>query len=150
MNWYNILDYVNGQLFWKDGTPAGTPHSAGYVQVAYEKGLYLAHRIVWEMHNGPIPTGHIIDHDDRNKKNNYPQNLNLVTYTGNQKNRSKGKNNVSGVTGVTWDKAKKKWYASIKIAGKTTGLGRYTDMVDAIAARKNADTLHGFHANHGT
>lgn len=149
MNWNNILDYVDGQLYWKDGKPAGTPHSVGYIQLTFEGNLHLAHRIVWEMHKGAIPSGNIIDHDDRDRKNNRIGNLRLTTYTGNQRNRKRGSNNTSGVTGVSWDKAKNKWFAHIGIDGKSKGLGRYKAISDAVSARKAAEEDYNFHPNHG-
>ncbi|PKM71218.1 MAG: AP2 domain-containing protein [Firmicutes bacterium HGW-Firmicutes-17] len=47
--------------------------------------------------------------------------------------------NTSGVKGVTWDQAKKKWKAQIGFQGKVIFLGRFDDKPDAIAARKKAE-----------
>lgn len=98
---------------------------------------------------GPIPQGLIIDHDDRDRTNNRIGNLNLTTYSGNQKNVGKHPHNKTGVTGVSWDTNRKKWYCSIQVNGKSIGLGRYTDWVDAVSARKIAENVYGFHRNHG-
>ena len=49
MNWNNILDYHDGNLVWKSGEITGTAHSLGYIQIAFEGNLYMAHRIVWEI-----------------------------------------------------------------------------------------------------
>lgn len=149
MNWNNILDYHDGNLVWKSGEIAGTAHSLGYIQIAFEGNLYMAHRIVWEIHNGAIPSGYIIDHDDRMRNNNKISNLRLVTYQGNQRNRGKGKNNTSGITGVSWEKAKNKWKAFIGINGKTINLGCFVDMQAAIDLRHQAEYDYGFHPNHG-
>jgi len=37
------------------------------------------------------------------------------------------KNTTSQFRGVSWNKVKKKWKASIKVGGKTKHLGRFTD-----------------------
>lgn len=49
------------------------------------------------------------------------------------------KNNTSGVTGVGYNRRKKKWYASIMFRGKESFLGWYHNKEDAIKARKEAE-----------
>ncbi|RYD13661.1 hypothetical protein [Staphylococcus equorum] len=44
--------------------------------------------------------------------------------------------------GYHWNKGKKKWEASIKINGKSFYLGSYIDEIDAIKARKEAETKY--------
>ena len=46
----------------------------------------------------------------------------------------------SGIPGVSWHKAAKKWQAQIKHNGKITYLGIYDDIDDAIKARKAAES----------
>ena len=48
-------------------------------------------------------------------------------------------NNTSGYTGVTWDKNRNKWIAQIVFKDKRIFLGRYTNIEDAIQARKEAE-----------
>jgi hypothetical protein len=47
--------------------------------------------------------------------------------------------NTSGNTGVTWDKSKNKWLASIIFKKKYFFLGRYAKKEDAVKARKTAE-----------
>lgn len=49
------------------------------------------------------------------------------------------KSNTSGVTGVVWDKSKRKWVAQIEFKGKRYFLGRYEHKEDAIKIRKKAE-----------
>lgn len=49
------------------------------------------------------------------------------------------RNNTSGYIGVTWDKVRKKWRAQIRFKNKNIYLGRYTNIEDAIKARKEAE-----------
>lgn len=49
------------------------------------------------------------------------------------------KNNTSGCKGVSWHKDKSKWYARIMFQGKSYSLGYYTDIEQAISARKTAE-----------
>lgn len=43
----------------------------------------LAHRLVWEAFNGPIPDGLVINHIDANPRNNHLDNLEAVTQAEN-------------------------------------------------------------------
>lgn len=47
--------------------------------------------------------------------------------------------NTSGVTGVSWDKARQKWFAYIHIHRKRIQLGYYEHFADAVKARKDAE-----------
>lgn len=49
------------------------------------------------------------------------------------------KSNTSGVKGITWDAAKKKWVAQISFKKKHYHLGRYDNKEDAIKIRKAAE-----------
>ena len=51
-----------------------------------KKIVYL-HRVVWEIHNGPIPKHLEIDHINGNRLDNRIQNLRLVTHKQNQNNQ---------------------------------------------------------------
>ena len=55
-----------------------------------------------------------------------------------QSNRPRA-NNTSGVRGVSWNKRKQKWSASIGLQGKDIYLGAYSKFEDAVAARKSAE-----------
>jgi len=49
------------------------------------------------------------------------------------------RNNSSGHVGVYWNKIYNVWSAGIKVAGRSYNLGRFTNIEDAIAARKAAE-----------
>lgn len=78
----------------------GLSPTSGYYQVRKERKLVLVHRIIWELFNGPIPDGMVIDHIDRDKLNNDITNLRMVTRTTNHQNMPKRCDNSSGKTGV--------------------------------------------------
>lgn len=52
------------------------------------------------------------------------------------------KTNTSGYKGVSWEKTKGKWRATIYSGGKTLVLGSYPDITDAINARKQGELNH--------
>lgn len=161
MEWGDIFEYSNGKLYWKIrpamrmrvGDLAGT-ECKGYIQVNCKaksgvNKLYRAHRIVWEMHHGPIPEWVVIDHINGNGLDNRIENLRVVTQADNQKNKKVGKNNESGVLGVAWYKPSSKWVARISKDGKWSHIGYFDNFEDAVRARREAELEFKYHENHG-
>lgn len=62
---------------------------------------------------------HMVDHIDRNKRNNTRKNLRLVTATENMHNRGNNKNNTTGTRGLTYDKNTGYYQARMSYYGKT-------------------------------
>lgn len=54
-------------------------------------------------------------------------------------NTRKSKNNTSGRSGVSWDRGRNKWSASIMKNRKTIHLGRFSSFEDAVKAREQAE-----------
>lgn len=69
------------------GKSVSHKNSDGYFCVTHYRKCFMAHRIVWEMHNGPIPEGMQIDHISGDRADNKIENLRLVTSAQNQWNR---------------------------------------------------------------
>lgn len=156
MDWDNYFEYKDGKLFWKVhryarkvGTVAGSKHSGGYWQIWCNGTTVLAHRVIWEMHNGPIPSGMEIDHINRVKTDNQIENLRLVSSVVNHRNMPRNANNTSGTTGVIWDSHFGKWKAQIGVNGVMVTLGTFKHKEEAIQARKDAEAKYCFHENHG-
>lgn len=81
-------DTSKSKLRWiKSNLDAGCLSSTGYYVVRINNILYQAHRIVWFLNNGKIPSDYFIDHIDRNRANNSLNNLRLITPTLNQHNK---------------------------------------------------------------
>ncbi len=139
MDYNNLFKYENGNLYWIDspnslvvaGSKAGSLRTDGYIGIFIKGTYYFAHRIIWEMFNGKIPEGLVIDHIDSNRANNLIENLRLCTFQQNHFNRGKQSNNKSGFKGVSWHKQKQKWVAQIKVDGRNKFLGFFTDPVKA-------------------
>lgn len=52
------------------------------------------------------------------------------------------KSNKSGVTGVSFDNSKQKWFAQIGFQGKNISLGSFSTMEEAVKARKDGEALY--------
>jgi len=84
----------------------------------------------------PLEVGKdFIDHRDGDRTNNSLENLRWVTPQQNAQNRTLTKRNTSGYKGVTFDRARNKWMAGIKIDGKQINLGRFETIEEAVAVR---------------
>lgn len=157
-SYYFNYDPETGKLYWRVSTSwritvgdeaGGVDPNMGYVIVGLKCRHFVAHRIIWEMHNGPIPEGMQIDHINHIRYDNRLCNLRLVTQADNHKNMTRQSNNVSKIPGVYWDATRGKWHAQIKYQRKVYALGRFDDFFEACCARKSKELEFGFHPNHG-
>lgn len=89
-----------------------------------------------------VIAGKYYDHEDRDPFNNKKDNLRPATTTENMQNKSKYKNNKSGVTGVSWDKVGNKWKTQIQYRKKKMTLGLFDDKNDAIRTRLFAEAKY--------
>ena len=128
----------------KVGDAAGCPGGAGYLLIGLQRRLYLAHRLAWLYTYGEWPEDQI-DHINRNRSDNRISNLREVSHKQNLQNAGKYSNNTSGHPGVVWDKQKSKWKARIKHNYKLIHLGRFTDIEEALSARKAAEKRYWGH-----
>lgn len=139
----------NTGLFLRNNHPTGGVSGDGYRTITFNGIRVLAHRFAWAYHYGEWPP-HQIDHKNGDKKDNRIKNLRATTDYKNAKNQRKRSNNTSGVTGVYWASDRGKWCASIKVNYRQKHLGFFRRKSDAIAARKQAEKIHGFSTRHGT
>jgi hypothetical protein len=125
------------------GKIAGHASKRGYISTLVDGLSYLVHRVIWVLMTGEDP-GNLIDHWDTDKSNNRWSNLRKATKQQNGCNRGAPANSKTGIKGVSWDRARKKFFASIAINGKTKGLGRFETADEARAAyAAAAQSLHG-------
>lgn len=108
---------------------------------------HRAHRVVWKLIYGEEPIS--IDHINGNPKDNRLENLRAVTHKENMRNQKMRSTNSSGHQGVRWVTRLSKFRAQICVDGRPRHLGVFDNLDAALAARKEAERKHGFHANHG-
>lgn len=123
----------------KAGKVAGHKSRLGYVQIGFQKSLWLAHQLIWLMEYNEVQPE--IDHKNLNPSDNRLCNLRAVTHAQNNWNQKERSNNSSGHRGVS--KSGKKWraYITVNKSGQIH-LGRFSKMKDAINARLEAEKEH--------
>jgi len=142
-NEFLSYDSLHGLITWKkkkkgvtNGGRAGTVANNGYRVITLKGKKHLAHRLVFLMTWGHMPK--YIDHINGNKLDLRMINLRACTAAENGMNRVMSRKNTSGYKGVTWDKARKKWKAMIKINYTVYNLGRFDKKDDAALAYNEA------------
>jgi hypothetical protein len=126
------------------GTLVGTPGTRGYLQCSVDGEVHKVHRLAWLYVYGVWPTGQI-DHINHVTSDNRIINLRDVSCAENHQNRARKTKSASGYLGVTWHKRDKRWQAYIELDGKSTHLGLFQNLADAVAARQQAEVLYHPH-----
>ena len=119
------------------GDMAGGKKKDGYWWVSFECRRYKAHRLAWFYITGAWPSQ--VDHINRVRTDNRWINLRESNQSQNMINCGLRINNVSGVTGVHFDRANHNWVAYIKHNYKRIHIGRFQVKQDAIDARLNKE-----------
>lgn len=144
-----VLRLEGGSLFWKPrGSPwfdakmsnkeAGTLREDGYLHIRLNGKSYLAHRLVWLITYGEFPALPL-DHINRDRKDNRPENLREVYPIENSWNTGLFKNNSTGGKGVTWDAKSNKYRARISSNGIRKSLGSFDTLEAAVEAYQRED-----------
>ena len=121
--------------------PAGHVRpNGGYVLVRLGRSLLRAHRIIWEMTNGPIPNGIHIDHINGCTWDNRICNLRMATRSQNLCNSKIPVNNKTGHKGVCM--AGNRYIAQLQCGGIKVFSKGFDNIEDAIRARKEAEQIY--------
>lgn len=108
---------------------------SNYVTTTISNKKILLHRFIMNVNQKNV----IVDHINGNPYDNRKCNLRICSQSNNSMNRKLSIKNMSGFTGVQFNKKSNKWYSKISVNGKHIFLGSYNNIEDAINARKNAE-----------
>lgn len=163
-----LLDYRpdTGEVFWKPSSEKNASWNtrfankqAGaiiknkkatlfYRYITFSGKPYPAHRIIWMLYYGVMPSG-VIDHINGNGIDNRIENLRCVTHSVNSKNAILRSHNRSGVSGVSWHQESRRWVVRVHVNSVRKHIGEFKDFFEAVCARKSAELIYDYHANHG-
>lgn len=147
-------DPVSGHFTWKftnsqhvQGQRAGFLGAWGYWTLYHEGKHMKAHRVAWYLTHGEWPS--MIDHIDGDRTNNSLSNLRIASYSQQNCNRRKPRNNSSGVKGVSWNSQAEKWQARVQADKRVKFLGYFESVEEASAAVLTyRETVHKEFARH--
>jgi len=104
------LTYDSGKLFRPSGKEIKVkPNPSGYLSLKIGQKAFLFHRVVWEMHNGTIPKGLVVDHINGDRLDNRLENLRLLTREMNSALPGLSRS-TSGIKGLHFCNTTQKWY----------------------------------------
>ena len=74
----------------KSKHPSGTGYttSKGYHRIHYQGRLRMAHVVVWEQYNGPLPAGFDVHHTNGDKSDNQIENLSAISKLAHKRTHS--------------------------------------------------------------
>ncbi|OPA84277.1 hypothetical protein BFW86_24345 [Pseudomonas fluorescens] len=134
---------------WKAGDVMGTKtRRRGNIRISIFGGIWEAHRLAWLYQYGSWPSKNI-DHINGDPSDNRIENLRDVPQIDNGRNQKRHSRNKTGANGVHVSSQTGRFIVQFRINGKTTHIGCYDTIFDAVCARKSAEIRHGFHVNHG-
>lgn len=112
--------------------------NSGYFHINFNKKVYYLHRFIMQ-----AKPGQIVDHINRDKKDNRIDNLRIVTKSENNYNSDKRTKSKFG-RGISFDKFGNRFRACISHNNKTLKLGSFSNTLDAkIAYNKKAKEIYG-------
>lgn len=134
----------------KAGSLAGYVSRFGYRIICIDYVDYFGHNLIWLLTHGEFPPyGYEVDHKNRIRHDNRPENLRLATRSQNCANASLQKNNTTGYRNVFWDQDRKQYRVQIRIDGQIKWFGRYNNLSDAAkVAESTLKKLYGEFAHY--
>lgn len=114
--------------------------NTGYITCTLNGQQLMAHRVVWELHNGPIPENMVIDHINGIRNDNRIENLRIATRSQNNINYLADGGGAKGVS----LRHNGKYQASIQKDGVKIHIGTFNSQEEASSAYiEKAKELYG-------
>ena len=121
------------------GAPAGYVSDNGYLIISVDGVEYFAHNLAWLIVKGEWPpSGFEIDHKNRIRLDNRPDNHRLATRAQNCANATLRKDNSTGERGVYFSRHRRKYVVQITVSGKTKTLGGFDTVAEAAVVARDA------------
>ena len=118
-------------------TWTASSNADGYGRFCLNNKMEYAHRVAYEMEHGPVSRALDIDHTCYNKSCVKPAHLRAASRKQNTENREGAQSNSkSGVRGVTWHKASRRWMAQVKHNGQAIYVGTFDSLAEASQAAR--------------
>jgi hypothetical protein len=114
----------------------------GYNIVKINNKNVLVHRLTAKAFIPNPENKPIVDHIDGDRTNNNISNLRWATYSENGMNKGLQSNNVSGKSGVQYNKRSNKWKVSININKRNIYIGSYKTFDEAKFERNRQERIH--------
>lgn len=128
-NFWAKVDKTGGCWLW-----TGHTNDKGYGMVRINNANRRCHRISFEMSNGPIPDGMLVDHRCHTPACLNPAHLRLATPKQNMENRAgPTSRSKSGARGVAWNKNANRWAAHVTHNKVNHYLGYFNTVAEAEA-----------------
>lgn len=134
------FETLNKHKWYKTKNSKARPDRQQYIATTIlPKITVFMHRMVMK-----TPKGLETDHIDGNTFDNRKSNLRICTKAENQRNAKLRKDSTTGLKGILWHRARKRWIARIRHNGKSIHLGTFINKDDARKARHEAEKkYHG-------
>lgn len=127
---------------------------SGYGRLKVDGKFVRTHIYSFELANGPVPDGMLLDHTCHNVRCLRPSHLRVVTHKQNSEHRTGAQiNSKSGIRGVYWVPTRNAWMASVRHCGRQINLGTFSTAADAeraAIAKRNELFTHNDHDRKAT
>jgi hypothetical protein len=137
---YTVIVTANGDKVLVDNPvvpkvikPSWCISKTGYVVANINHKVVKMHRLILNCSENKV-----VDHINGNRLDNRISNLRICSAKNNSRNKGIGKNNSSGVPGVS-KLPNGKWRVRIMVDRKEIALGRYESFNEAVQVRKQAE-----------
>jgi len=138
-----------GLFYWKIKTTKTIPGqlaswiNGNRIKITINGTNFFAHRLAWLYEYGYC-SEYFIDHKNKIPYNNWISNLREISHACNIRNCNVGKNNKSGITGISWYESRKCWTVNIYVNGKNKWLGNFKQLKDAAKIRWEAEKKYKY------